>query len=249
MFNVQNDISVDDPVVGNVTQNISTGPDHLIFDANFECGNLGRVDALTPNEYDLFIRPDTCNPKYRVWFYFSVSNAKPNQRVVFNVVNFSKLRTLFDTGSAAPVYKSVSETDWSRVPVKNIYYYSSKAHGDRFILSFIHIFPESEKCFFAYCIPYTYSKLQKYLLELEQRNLSFFKRDPLTHSVQRRRVDLLTITSCSNLIDKQKIIFITARVHPGETPSSFVLHGFLEFLVSNDSRAKKLRETYVFKIV
>ena len=68
-----------DPVVGNVSQTFSSGPGHLSFDANFECGNLGRVDQLSPNEYDLFIRPDTCNPKYRVWFYFSASNAKENQ--------------------------------------------------------------------------------------------------------------------------------------------------------------------------
>lgn len=26
-------------------------------------GNLGRVDYISEFEYDLFIRPDTCNPK------------------------------------------------------------------------------------------------------------------------------------------------------------------------------------------
>ena len=71
---------------------------------------------------------------------------------------------------------------------RTFYYYSSKAHSDRFILSFIHIFSDSQKCYFAYCIPYEYTKLQKYLLELEQRNLPFFKRDPLTHSVQEAKV-------------------------------------------------------------
>ena len=55
---------------------------HLCFDAAFEtghllylimfaqrlicmAGNLGRVDLITAYEYDLFIRPDTCNPRYR----------------------------------------------------------------------------------------------------------------------------------------------------------------------------------------
>ena len=27
-------------------------------------GNLGRVDYISEFEYDLFIRPDTCNPRY-----------------------------------------------------------------------------------------------------------------------------------------------------------------------------------------
>ena len=28
-------------------------------------GNLGRVDFINEFEYDLFVRPDTCNPRYR----------------------------------------------------------------------------------------------------------------------------------------------------------------------------------------
>ncbi|KAF4797175.1 cytosolic carboxypeptidase 6-like protein [Turdus rufiventris] len=42
-------------------------------------GNLGRVDQVTEFEYDLFIRPDTCNPRFRVWFNFTVENVKESQ--------------------------------------------------------------------------------------------------------------------------------------------------------------------------
>ena len=42
-------------------------------------GNLGRVDYITEFEYDLFIRPDTCNPRFRVWFNFTVENVKSEQ--------------------------------------------------------------------------------------------------------------------------------------------------------------------------
>jgi len=42
-------------------------------------GNLGRVDYVSEFEYDLFIRPDTCNARYRVWFYFTVENVKVDQ--------------------------------------------------------------------------------------------------------------------------------------------------------------------------
>ena len=34
---------------------------HLTFNADFESGNLGRVVSAGNNEYDLFIRVDTCN--------------------------------------------------------------------------------------------------------------------------------------------------------------------------------------------
>ena len=47
-----------------------------------------------------------------------------------------------------------------------------------------------------------------------------------------------------------KVIFLTARVHPGETPASFVLNGILELLI-NQSReqGKRLLENFVFKII
>lgn len=49
-------------------------------------------------------------------------------------------------------------------------------------------------------------------------------------------------------IDKP-YIFITARVHPGESVSSYVCNGILEFLLSNHENAKKLRQNFIFKVV
>ena len=48
----------------------------------------------------------------------------------------------------------------------------------------------------------------------------------------------------------KKIVFVSARVHPGETQSSFVMRGFIKFLLRpNDPRAVMLRKKYVFKLV
>lgn len=44
-------------------------------------------------------------------------------------------------------------------------------------------------------------------------------------------------------------MFITARVHPGETPASFIAHGLLQFLVSDHPAAAQLRQRLVFKVV
>lgn len=38
---------------------------HICFDGGYETMNLGRVDFITNQEYDLFIRPDTANPRER----------------------------------------------------------------------------------------------------------------------------------------------------------------------------------------
>lgn len=44
-------------------------------------------------------------------------------------------------------------------------------------------------------------------------------------------------------------IFISSRVHPGETPSSYVLDGIMKFLTSGTEQAQILLEKFVFKIV
>jgi murein tripeptide amidase MpaA len=45
-------------------------------------------------------------------------------------------------------------------------------------------------------------------------------------------------------------IFITSRVHPGETPASFVLSGIWKFLTNEKNiQSKLLRDNFVFKIV
>ena len=50
-------------------------------------------------------------------------------------------------------------------------------------------------------------------------------------------------------IAMRKSIILTARVHPGETNSSFIMNGVVEFLISDDEKAEFLRNTFVFKII
>lgn len=103
-------------------------------------------------------------------------------------------------------------------------------------------------------------------------NEIYYCRELLTYSVERRRIDLLTITSYHGIsadreerlvglfpenlrhrchtFKQKKIVFLSSRVHPGETPASFVLNGFIRLLLDRKSVvAATLRRMYVFKIV
>ena len=44
-----------------------------------ESGNLGRIDYINEFEYDLYIRPDSCNPRHRFWFNFTIDNVRADQ--------------------------------------------------------------------------------------------------------------------------------------------------------------------------
>lgn len=61
----------------------------LIFDANFEAGNLGHVERISLFDYDLLVRPDVANPRSRLWFNFNVSNQLPNQASSLNLETVS----------------------------------------------------------------------------------------------------------------------------------------------------------------
>uniref|UniRef100_A0A5F8H1K8 tubulin-glutamate carboxypeptidase n=1 Tax=Monodelphis domestica TaxID=13616 RepID=A0A5F8H1K8_MONDO len=100
----------------------------------------------------------------------------------------------------------------------------------------------------------------------------YYHRELLCNSLDGLRVDLLTVSSCHGLQDEReprleqlfpdtstprpfcfsgkRIFFLSSRVHPGETPSSFVFNGFLDFILRpDDPRAQTLRRLFVFKLI
>ncbi|XP_067428012.1 cytosolic carboxypeptidase-like protein 5 isoform X1 [Thunnus thynnus] len=100
----------------------------------------------------------------------------------------------------------------------------------------------------------------------------YYHRELLCHSLDGNRVDLLTVTNCSGMQEEReprlpklfpdtntprphrfsgkRVFFLSSRVHPGETPSSFVFNGFLNFILRRDDpRAHALRNMFVFKLI
>ncbi|XP_034174138.2 cytosolic carboxypeptidase-like protein 5 isoform X1 [Osmia lignaria lignaria] len=100
----------------------------------------------------------------------------------------------------------------------------------------------------------------------------YYHRECAIKSLEGRRLDLITVSSFHNISTERedrlsnmfsdkneerpfkfwdkKVIFISARVHPGETPSSFVFNGLLNFIITRDDQiAINLRRLYVFKLI
>lgn len=62
---------------------------------------------------------------------------------------------------------------------------------------------------------------------------------------------LLTITAPGTAYEvfQREIVVFSARVHPGESNSSWMMDGLLQFLTSEHLQADKAREMFVFKII
>lgn len=102
--------------------------------------------------------------------------------------------------------------------------------------------------------PYTYTDLQNFLSRIMAQRLPWLQRERLANTLEKRRLDLLTISSPENLAEGADLsgvccAFVSARVHPGETPSSYVMEGLLGFLLSEDPAAVGLRRRVVIKVV
>ena len=108
--------------------------------------------------------------------------------------------------------------------------------------------------YFAYSYPYTYTRLMRFVSQIQQHPLkaTLMSRDTLCETLGGVKCETITITSPSNKLvnyRNRKGVVISARVHPGESVGSWVMQGVLNFLTSNDKVAKLLRCYYIFKII
>ncbi|XP_058064463.1 cytosolic carboxypeptidase Nna1-like [Anopheles bellator] len=125
-----------------------------------------------------------------------------------------------------------------------------------FTLSFnIEFRYDGDTVFFAHSYPYTYSELQDYLMCIQRNPVKskFCKLRLLCRSLAGNNVYYLTVTAPTTHEDdnqkKKKAVIITARVHPGESPSSWMMKGLMDFITGDSYVAKKLRHKFIFKLV
>ncbi|XP_039202018.1 cytosolic carboxypeptidase-like protein 5 isoform X3 [Crotalus tigris] len=238
-------------------------------------------------EFNMWTKPDCGDTEYengnRSWFYFSVRGGMPGKLIKIHIVNMNKQTKLYSQGMT-PLVKTVPvKPRWERIRERP----SFEMAETQFVLSFVHRFLDCRGAttYFAFCYPYSYTECQDMLTQLdahfaECRHLSpssyldaiYYHRELLCYSLDKLRVDLLTITSCHGMQEKRearleklfpdkntprphcfvgkRVFFLSSRVHPGETPSSFVFNGFLEFILrEEDPRAQMLRRMFIFKLI
>ncbi len=191
------------------------------FDANFESGNLASVQQIDSTDYKVTTREDIGGR----WFYFRMSGVK-NKTIAVEISNSDVNRAMYSYDNRN--YERFTE---SEAPYVN--YFKKNFTKDT--------------VYVAYYIPYTFSYLQKRLKEWTKS--SFVKLDTIGFTPKGLPQQLLTVTDFTVPDSGKYRVWIHARTHPGETPSSFHFDGIVRELLKNDDVIDFYRKNIVFYLV
>ena len=145
-------------------------------------------------------------------------------------------------------------------------------------MSFEYTFEDvNDRIYFAYSEPYTYTRLLRLIQSLKEEQVKDVEFGILCKSPGGIEVPVITVTSkgskylpdpeqVNEIMEKEsleirqevmkefadenkKLLIVTARIHPGETCSSFVMEGFIRYIISSSPIATELRNKFIIKII
>ena len=96
-------------IFNNLTRKGLKHQEEIIFESNFESGNLEYVTSNAEREYNLYMRADTNTRRHHQWFYFKIKN-KQVKKVTLFLKNFIKSSMLYGKG-LRPFVKSKKRGD------------------------------------------------------------------------------------------------------------------------------------------
>ncbi|EAR93599.3 zinc carboxypeptidase family protein (macronuclear) [Tetrahymena thermophila SB210] len=128
-----------------------------------------------------------------------------------------------------------------------------------YILSFEYQFEyDDDEVQFAQIQPYTYSYLINMLKPVIYNQLnddcknSYLQESTICKSLSGIPVQMLSITDYldqSLNLSLRKVVVIIARMHPGEAPGSWMCHGLIESLLSQNAEIQQIRKKVIFKVI
>lgn len=229
----------------------------LRFDSKFESGNLMFAYQLSTDTYHLVLEYDHNRSGSCQWFYFEMKNVKKDIKYQFYISGFHKNSGVYKSGSKIFWY-SVKQAEknnisWSRGGTNYAYGITSrKTKTKRSTLQFQIKFPyDDDTVYLCYALPYTYSYLKESISNWKKNAHCKLTSSTLCTTLGGYECPLLTLESTNSPVplSKRDCIFLTARIHPGESNGSYVIHGVIDFLTSSHPAAQIVLETNIIKIV
>ena len=216
--------------------------------------------VISEKERNIKISIDNLNNFYKIF--------KNGYKICYNILDENETPTSYQNK-----YKENEETNWKRLDTD--YELNLDIESNLLSIKFNFDLPKKRYVLFSFCFPWSYEKNEsflKYIKEKTKNKNLYYHDEILTLSKEKRNIHLLTITSKKNIINNKKesninglfpdknrcnlilhdkhIIFITARVHPGETPGTLMFNGILKLLIDNDNQMSKiLLDNFIFKLI
>ncbi len=201
------------------------------IDADFEGANI-QIIRINNEKNEIIFRPELKrNQTTRCWFFFKIWNFSKNKPLKLIEVN--------DRKKLIPTYAvySYDKIHWSKTQAQTM--------SDHIVNYSIPTY-QYDTIYFATGYPYTYSDLNNFISSIASNG--YLDTTILTISEQGIPVPLLVITDTSQKQDKD-LVWIIARQHAFEAPSSYCTEGIINFFISNDPLAVKFRKNAIVYIV
>ena len=191
------------------------------FNADFESGNINTVNTSDSVLYTVTSKADIVGR----WFYFRITGVK-NKFIKVKVSNSDVNRAVYSYDNRNFQTFSVSES-----PSENLF---QKTY-------------EKDTVFVAYYVPYNFSFLQERIAKWRQS--PYVKVDTLGFTPQSFPIQEIRITDSSVPDSVKTHIWIHARTHPSETPSSWHFDGLVDQILENDEVMKFYRQKIVYHCI
>ncbi|WP_286267548.1 M14 family metallopeptidase [Thalassotalea atypica] len=198
---------------------------------NFDSGNIRVIDISDPKNIQLEIKKDNQSEFYQ-WFHFKLHNNEHQEHVMH--INNAGQSAYIEGWENYQAVASYDREHWFRVP--------TEFDGAKLTISFM---PEHDSIYFAYFAPYSYDRHQD-LIHNAQLHIDC-QLQVLGQTHDGRDMSLLKIGEEG---EGKKIIWLTARQHPGESMAEWFMEGFIDRLLDEDDGvARSLLDNAVFYLV
>ncbi|MBA3987567.1 MAG: hypothetical protein C0463_00360 [Idiomarina sp.] len=203
----------------------------MFISSHFDSGNIEVVRAEQADDIRLRIRKDNQSEFFQ-WFHFKLfSQADVTHRLIIEGANTAAYP---DGWKGYQAMASYDREHWFRV--------DTSYDGEN--LTIEHTL-EQETIYFAYFVPYSYERHLD-LLQAAQQS-SWVEQEVLGQTLDGRDITVLRVGEPA---EGKKVIWLTARQHPGESMAEWFIEGALHRLLDDDDGvARLLLNKAVFYVV
>lgn len=231
--------------------------DDVLIDSNFPSGHLQSVSQTSAKEFLVTIEEDPAgsgDTETKNWFYFRVRNKQITKKITVKIENLRRNAAILRHGMYI-AFRSNKQTQnqWKMLENELIISLSTESLQ----LAFEYNLLEGEEARFALSFPYTKQDLDEFI-ENFMSQLStvpglHISRDIVAQTQLGNPIELIRLSAKAEevvrpfkfgekgLFDNNNgqqnrstcSIVLSARVHPAETPSSFMLQGAMEYLLKH----------------